>query len=297
MIGSQPNLFSGSIDPSSGCEWGSPAAEWAEGSAKHALDDLFDATFAYRSSREYYELVQFVKKFRFYSPYNALLIHIQRPGATFVAPAFRWKKRYGYNVRPNANPLVILQPMGPVMFVFDVADVEAGRDAKPLPPEVLKPFEPVKGEVGSELGRTIENAKRDGIRIQEDRIAFIDPRRGNSSRPTGSFRYPSATLSYPGTASKKERKERKMVLTTPSTSLFYRPDAELLAIKYEIDTETVLNLLLEEDPPFDAEWLINWEDRIGRNIGKRIEAYSQKYGIPKQMIASMLIDYRAIRRD
>ncbi|MBW1999912.1 MAG: hypothetical protein JRJ29_18370 [Deltaproteobacteria bacterium] len=143
----------------------SPAAEWAEQAAKHALDDLFNATFAYRTSKKYYELMQFVKRFRFYSPYNALLIHIQRPGARFVAPASRWKRLYRRHVKPNANPLVILQPMGPVMFVFDVSDTESGPDSIPLPIEVEKPFEVRRGKIGGELKWTIENAKRDGIRI------------------------------------------------------------------------------------------------------------------------------------
>jgi len=97
----------------------SPAAEWAEQSTKHALDELFNATYAYRSSQEFYDLVQFVRRFRFYSPYNAFLIHIQRPGAIYVAPPHRWKRQYGRTVKPNANPIVIMQPMGPVMFVFD----------------------------------------------------------------------------------------------------------------------------------------------------------------------------------
>ena len=166
MAGSQLLFDFDTIDdPSADCEAGSPAAEWAEEKAKHALDDLFYATRAYRSSNEYFDLMKFVKRFRFYSPYNAFLIHIQRSNARFVAPAKSWKKRYGYNIKPHANPLVILQPMGPVMFVFDVADVEPGPDAQPLPPGVDKPFEVAGNEIGVELERTIENAKRDGIRI------------------------------------------------------------------------------------------------------------------------------------
>ena len=55
-------------------EHDTPAAEWAEQSTKHALDELFNATYAYRSSKEFYNLIQFVRSFRFYSPYNAFLI-------------------------------------------------------------------------------------------------------------------------------------------------------------------------------------------------------------------------------
>jgi hypothetical protein len=146
-----------------------PAAEWAEQSTKHALDELFNATYAYRSSKEFHNLIQFVRSFRFYSPYNALLIHIQMPGARFVAPPMRWKWKYGRTVKPNANPIVILQPMGPVMFVFDVSDTEEGPNAKPLPDGVIKPFAVRGGRIGDELWRTEDNAKRDGIRIHGHR--------------------------------------------------------------------------------------------------------------------------------
>jgi len=142
-----------------------PADLWNIDITKHALDELLILADQYSSSKSYQELIDFVARFRFYSPYNAMLIHIQMPGATFVAPAHRWIRQYGRTIRPNAHPLVILQPMGPVMFVFDVADTEPGPNAVPLPSEVDKPFEVRCGRVGKELERTIENAKRDGVRI------------------------------------------------------------------------------------------------------------------------------------
>jgi hypothetical protein len=55
--------------------------------------------------------------------------------------------------------------MGPVLFVFDVSDTEPLPDAPALPKHVTCPFEVRGGEIGSELERTIENAKRDGIRV------------------------------------------------------------------------------------------------------------------------------------
>ena len=82
-------------------------------------------------------------------------IHIQRSGATLCGASIRdGKKLYGYLAKPNANPLVILQPMGPVMFVFDVADVEPGPNAKKLPPGIEKPFEVAYGKIGGELEQT-----------------------------------------------------------------------------------------------------------------------------------------------
>jgi hypothetical protein len=143
----------------------SPSSNWDKESSKRALDDLFETTFAYRKSKEFYDLMKFVTKFHFYSPYNAFLICSQRPGATYVAPSHRWLKDFGYRVKPNANPMVILQPMGPVIFVFDVSDTEPLPDAKPLPIAVTNPFKVRKGRVHKELSCAIENSKRDGIKI------------------------------------------------------------------------------------------------------------------------------------
>lgn len=112
----------------------SPADMWDQDAAKRALDELFNLTYQYRASKAYYDLMQFIARFRFYSPFNAMLVHVQMPGAKFVAPPYRWLRDYGRRIKPGARPLVILQPMGPVMFVFDVSDTEALKDAPPLPP-------------------------------------------------------------------------------------------------------------------------------------------------------------------
>jgi hypothetical protein len=130
-----------------------------------ALDQLFTLTKQYESSAAYLDLLSFIGRFRFYSPYNAMLVHVQMPGATFVASASRWLTRYARRIRTGARPIVILQPKGPVMFVFDVSDTEAERDAPVLPRDVTHPFEIRRGGIGAELEATIETAKRDGIRV------------------------------------------------------------------------------------------------------------------------------------
>src|SRR5262249_54511115 len=139
----------------------SPAAEWDKDVARRALDELFYLARKYKSGRSYRELLDFVARFRFYSPFNAMLIHLQMSGAKFVAPPHRWAREYHRQIKTGARPLVILQPMGPVMFVFDVSDTEAEADAPPLPLEVVNPFEVRQGYVRDELSKTIENAWRD----------------------------------------------------------------------------------------------------------------------------------------
>lgn len=115
----------------------------------------------YRSSADYLAFLDFAVKFRTYAPFNALLVHIQKPGANFIAPASRWLRDYDRELKPAAQPLVILQPGGPVMFVFDVSDTHGA----PLPKKVEDPFV-VRGlKIGRELDRTISNAQRDGVRV------------------------------------------------------------------------------------------------------------------------------------
>jgi hypothetical protein len=136
-----------------------------EETTRRALDELFQLTHQYSSTEAYGGLLSFIARFRRYSPYNAMLVHIQMPGATYVSPPHRWLQEYGRRIRPAAHPLAILQPMGPVMFVFDVSDTEPLPDAPPLPQKVTSPFEVRGGNVGRELERTVENVKRDGVRV------------------------------------------------------------------------------------------------------------------------------------
>lgn len=145
-----------------------PAKKWDEDLTRHALDELFTLTGRYRSTKAYAELLRFTVKFRAYAPFNAMLVHIQKPGSRFVAPPSRWQAEYGRRIKPGALPLVILQPMGPVMFVFDVSDTEpVDEKAVGLPRGVIEPFEVRGGHIDGESGRTIENARRDGVAVHE----------------------------------------------------------------------------------------------------------------------------------
>ena len=161
----QISLFNDASEEEDGTKSVSPAEVWEQDVAKRALDELFNLTCQYKTSKSFHELMQFVAKFRFYSPFNAMLVHVQMPGARFVAPPHRWVRDYSRQIKTDARPLVILQPMGPVMFVFDVSDTEPTKDAFPLPPEVENPFEVRKGLIGNRFDRLIDNAKRDGLRI------------------------------------------------------------------------------------------------------------------------------------
>src|SRR5712664_4506886 len=135
--------------------------------ARTALDELFTLAGKYNSSDAYLELMRFVGRFRFYSPFNAMLIYTQMPGAHFVCTARRWRRDYHREIKIGARPIVILQPMGPILFVFDVSDTAPLPNARPLPLRVEDPFQVRNGKIGGQLALTTENAKRDGVRVTE----------------------------------------------------------------------------------------------------------------------------------
>lgn len=142
-------------------------AEVQPDDAIRVLDELVHDVRMYRSGRAFAGLLEFAGRFRFYSPFNAMLIRVQMQGATFVATAGRWRQKYGREVRPEARPLVILRPRGPVMIVFDISDtVPVDREAIPLPDEVVAPFGISRlPDVEAIMSRTVRNAARDGVRV------------------------------------------------------------------------------------------------------------------------------------
>lgn len=88
------------------------------------LDKLFQDVREYRSSKNYMELLDFIKRFRNIAPYNAMLIHIQKPGSKYIASAKDWYARFGRRPKPGARPLIILWTFGPVSFVYELEDTE-----------------------------------------------------------------------------------------------------------------------------------------------------------------------------
>jgi hypothetical protein len=138
-----------------------------QATARTALDELFTLARKYNSSEAYLELMHFIARFRFYSPFNAMLIHTQMPGAHFVCTALRWQRHFHRGIRVDARPIVILQPMGPILFVFDASDTEPFPNAGPLLAGVKDPFQVRGGKLGGQLALTVENAQRDGVRVSE----------------------------------------------------------------------------------------------------------------------------------
>lgn len=125
------------------------------------IDRLYDEVLDYRKTTDFKELLAFVSKFRHVAPYNAMLIHIQKPGSTYVASAADWNFRFNRRVKAGARPLLILKPFGPVSFVFEYNDTEGD----PLPDDLVRPFKNNAPVNESQLNRLIKGAGYDGIDV------------------------------------------------------------------------------------------------------------------------------------
>jgi len=109
------------------------AAEAEEERDRAFVDQLIAETRLYDSARALKELLEFTARLRHLAPFNAMLLHVQKPGLSFAARRDDWWKRFQRRPKRNARPLVILRNFGPVDFVYDVLDTEG----QPLPDAVF----------------------------------------------------------------------------------------------------------------------------------------------------------------
>jgi len=128
----------------------------------NALDEMFEASHLYRNSRNFFDLIQFITRFPKYSVLNCFLLYNQRPGASYVATAGMWVKRYNRRPRIDARPIFILAPMSPVRFLYDLEDTEGDN----VPENLLQPFE-TKDRIQSEvLEKIVHNCTLHGIAVR-----------------------------------------------------------------------------------------------------------------------------------
>src|SRR5436305_12439091 len=78
----------------------------------------------YKQTKDYKDLLDFVIRLRNFAPFNAMLLHVQKPGLSYAASARDWHDLFGRWPKDGARPLLILWPFGPVALVYDVQDTE-----------------------------------------------------------------------------------------------------------------------------------------------------------------------------
>ncbi len=150
--------------------------------ALNPVDEVFTASTRLRISRNFLDLLDFIARFSNYSAFNGLLLYIQDPSATYVATARTWAKKFRRQPGQNARPLVILAPMAPIRFVFDIRDTEGS----PFPSDLLKSV--VSGNQLSEkiYSNTHQNCSLQGITVCE--TALHHDAKGTTDRITPALR-------------------------------------------------------------------------------------------------------------
>lgn len=125
------------------------------------VDALIRQSALLRSTKEYRETIDFMAKFRRYSPYNNMLVKVQKPSCSFFATQADWETRFKRSLKEDARPLLILAPMHPVMLVYEL-DATTGDRL----PDLLEEFAQFKGPwKAKQLSKLLENANRYGIRV------------------------------------------------------------------------------------------------------------------------------------
>ena len=133
----------------------------------NALDEMFAANRRFRSGSEYMDLLRFIARFAKYSPFNGLLLYIQNPDISYAATAGTWQRRYHRKIKYDARPLLILAPMSPVRFVFDLEDTE-GESVLINQELHLKDVQQLTGDT---FDHTIHNSALSGIIVREIQLA------------------------------------------------------------------------------------------------------------------------------
>ncbi len=88
------------------------------------IDELQFLVESYRKSEDFQKMLDFVGKFYYLAPFNAMLVEMQKPGARIVLKGKEWAK-YGRKVKPNAQKLITMRLFGPIQCMFDLSDTEA----------------------------------------------------------------------------------------------------------------------------------------------------------------------------
>ena len=143
---------------------------------KDNIDELQFLIQQYRDSEEFQKMLDFVGKFSYLAPYNAMIVEMQKPGAKFVFPGKQWRS-YGRRIKPNAQQLITLLPFGPIQCMFDISDTEPIEGVKVTEETELmlmwdSSLKNPKGELNPELLKQLtDNLPSYGIFLDDSMLA------------------------------------------------------------------------------------------------------------------------------
>lgn len=122
---------------------------------------LFDQIYRKGLYDDFVNFAIFMRLTKDYSFFNSALILLQRPGAQYIENEEMWERKYDRYIRPDSTPIVVMQPFGPINFVYDFSDTY-GENVPPYMRDSFKLPQPDL-EIGKWLPRLIEILKGLGI--------------------------------------------------------------------------------------------------------------------------------------
>ncbi|MBR2088270.1 MAG: hypothetical protein IJ906_14310 [Oscillospiraceae bacterium] len=130
--------------------------------------DVYERLFRYHTLEEYLDFCAFNQLHsRQYKPFNCALIMAQRPGATYVQTERAWN-RAGFEIKPEATPIVIMQISGPVTLVYDREDVYSSETQLSFPE--IDFMDATRSVDEHLLTHWILQVNKKGIRVAESRM-------------------------------------------------------------------------------------------------------------------------------
>jgi len=155
------------------------------------VDEMFAASSRFRDSRHLTELLRFIGRFPDYSAFNGLLLYIQNSSATRVATARRWQQKFGRRPKFDAQPIAILAPMAPILYVYDIQDTEGPAVSSAL----LGPRATLPQLLNKIYRNTLHNCGVHGIAVHE--TSMDSDATGTASRTTPVLRKRYQDLDLP----------------------------------------------------------------------------------------------------
>jgi hypothetical protein len=135
---------------------------------------------SFRESKNFKEVLNACVRLRHLAPYNAMLVEIQRPGANYVLSEKEWRTKFDRGIKPNARPVIVLVPFGPVDFLFEINDTFPlksklfSKSVEDILEEIAAPYK-TKHEVSDkQLNHFIEQLCYHGIALDTGFIAGAD---------------------------------------------------------------------------------------------------------------------------
>ena len=66
---------------------------------KSTIDELFRRSINLRTSKSFFQLLNFTSRLRHYSLFNNALVYMQNPDVTYYATASHWRNAFGRKIK------------------------------------------------------------------------------------------------------------------------------------------------------------------------------------------------------